>query len=580
MSIPANDWDESARDANLRWVSEILDGFEDGFCAFEFDWRITQANRAAEAYMGVTLEQVFGATYWEIVPQAVGTDLETLLRKAMAERLSLKIELPSALKPGRHVTFRAFPLPGGLGLSFRDVTERHQRIQRERDQAAHLQLALAASGMGDWIWHAATNELVFSDRAAVVFGVPADTPIGWREVRVLIHPDDREWVTGEIARAFDERTQYAVEMRVRPANGALEVWVIARGHVQFDLTGQAASMIGVIGDITASRAHEARLRESEARFRIMADGAPVIVWVSTASGSMEFANQAFADFAGMDRDALLGQGWTALLHPDDLVPVNEMRLKALATPETYTFEARCRRADGEWRRMLVMASPRFDGDAVFQGYVGIANDITETRQAEDRQQLLINELNHRVKNTLATVQSLAEQTSRQALNTTEFKDNFLARLMALSAAHSRLTQSNWGWTSLTDLAEDQLRMHGADHRLSARGPQVLLPPNMALSLSLALHELATNAAKYGALSCADGEAVFEWSCTEGADVELCWSETGGPVVVKPAQRGFGSRLLELVGRELGGKAHLDFAPRGLVWTARFPTPAAEEQDPP
>jgi PAS domain S-box-containing protein len=575
MSMPANDWNEAERQANLRWVADILDGFQDGFCAFDWDWRITHANHAAAVYTGMDPDNVYGRTYWEVVPQAAGSELETMLRKAMAERASIEIELPSALKPGRHIAIRAFPIQGGLGMSFRDVTERHERLRAEREQNARLSMALSASGMGDWRWSAATDEIVFSDRAGAIFGLAPGQPMTWRETQALIHPDDREWVSAEVNRSFRDRTQYAVEMRVRPADGRGEVWVMARGQVQADAKGDPTAMIGVIADISLNRENEARLRETESRFRIMADCAPASVWVTDADGAVEFVNQYFSDYTGRSREALLGDAWETLMHPDDLPEAMRRRADGWGRLEAYSWEARFPRHDGQWRWMRATAAPRFDITGQFQGYVGISTDINGMRLAEERQQLLINELNHRVKNTLATVQSLAEQSSRLSRSKAEFKDKFLARLMALSAAHSRLTQASWDWTSLAAVVEDQVRMHGAGSRLTASGPDLLVPPSIALSLSLAVHELATNAAKYGALTGAQGEAVLDWGVTQADGeerVDLCWRESGGPAVSPPTERGFGSRLLLMVGRELGGEGRLQFLPEGLVWTASFPLP--------
>jgi len=575
MSMLANDWNERERSANLRWVAEILDGFQDGFCAFDWEWRITHANQAAADYTGLDPAQVFGRTYWEVVPQAVGTELEVMLRKAMAERLSIEIELPSALKPGGHIAIRAFPIQGGLGMSFRDVSEHHQRRRSEQQQNARMQMALSASGMGDWVWNAATDEITFSDRAGAIFGLAPGQPMTWRTTHALIHPDDRDFVIAEVNRAFANLNQYAVEMRVHPADGRDEIWVMARGQVQADAQGEPSTMIGVVADITAERTRQAQLRETESRFRIMADGAPAPVWVTSAEGPIEFVNQAFADYAGMTREELLGQGWGSLMQPEDLKSVVASREEASKTFAPYGWEAKFRRHDGEWRWMQARSSPRFDAEGVFRGYVGIATDVTEMRLAEARQQLLINELNHRVKNTLATVQSLAEQSSRLSRSKGEFKDKFLARLMALSAAHSRLTQSSWDWTPMASVIEDQLKLHGPGNRLRAWGPALLVPPGTALSLSMALHELATNAAKYGALSGDAGEAVFNWAVLPGPGgdrVELSWRESGGPPVEPPTEKGFGSRLLQMVGRELGGEGRLDFAASGLVWTASFPAP--------
>ena len=345
-------------------------------------------------------------------------------------------------------------------------------------------------------------------------------------------------------------------------------------------------MLGVIADITATKAREALVRESEARFRAMADSAPAPVWVTSAEGPIEFVNNAFAEFAGQPREALLGDAWIRQMHPDDVAAAVAHREAARKSdpPRAYWMEARFKHASGQWRWIRASSEPRFDDAGVFQGYVGLAIDMTEIRASEGRQRLLINELNHRVKNTLATVQSLAEQTSRMSQSKDEFKDRFLARLMALSAAHTRLTASSWNWTGLAGLVRDQLTLHGGgSENLSAEGPEVEVPPRAALSLSLALHELATNAVKYGALTAPGGQVLVRWDVVRDSDgrpssLIMHWIERGGPPVVPPAVKGFGSRLLRLVGRDLEGEVDYQFAPEGVHWRVSFPLPARGEDD--
>ncbi|MDB5430346.1 MAG: sensor histidine kinase [Caulobacter sp.] len=566
-------------------LSEILDSFDEGFCAFDRDWRITQCNRAAEQHTGIRREDAIGRLYWEVVPGAVGAGLERTLREAMESGVAVEVETASAVHPGAIIALRAFAFQGGLAISFRDITEERARQQAERDQAVRLDLALAAAGLGDWSWEAATDLVTFSARAAAIFGLPAGPVLTWSAILPMINALDRDAAAGAVMGALEARGGYQVEYRVRPPGRDSEIWVQSSGQVQCDADGAPTGIIGVVSDITAAKAREARVRESEARFRLMADGAPAPVWVTTAEGPVEFVNRAFCEYAGLAREDLLGNAWLGMVHPDDIPGFAAARAaaRAQAVPQPYTVEARFRNARGEWRWMSAISRPRFDEAGVFQGYVGIAMDMTDIRAAEARQQLMINELNHRVKNTLATVQSLAEQTARLAPTKEEFKDKFLARLMALNAAHNRLTQSSWDWTSLAELAGDQLALHGAGARLTASGPPLRLPPRAALSISLALHELATNAVKYGALQGETGRVSLTWSVRPGEGgesgdpiIDLEWREDGGPSVVAPTSKGFGSRLLETLGRNLGGQARLDYRPQGLRWTASFPRTESAE----
>jgi two-component sensor histidine kinase len=202
----------------------------------------------------------------------------------------------------------------------------------------------------------------------------------------------------------------------------------------------------------------------------------------------------------------------------------------------------------------------------------IFNDITERKRHEQHQRLLLNELNHRVKNTLVTVQSMAMQSFRPGIEPAQARQQFEGRLLALSRAHDILTHESWGGAPLASIVREAIAPYCDQHhdRLHVDGPPVWLPPRHALAFAMVLHELGTNAVKYGALSNANGEVIISWTTHDGM-LRLRWAETGGPPVVAPAQRGFGSRLIERgLRHEIGGRVELDFAPGGLVCTIDVP----------
>jgi two-component sensor histidine kinase len=206
-------------------------------------------------------------------------------------------------------------------------------------------------------------------------------------------------------------------------------------------------------------------------------------------------------------------------------------------------------------------------------------ELAERRAGEERQRLLLNELNHRVKNTLAAVQSIAFQTLRSARTPIDFRTAFEARLTALSQTHNLLTERSWKEASLADILEAEMEPHGPDagRFLLRPGAEVRLSPKAAVALGMAIHELATNAAKYGALSTARGQVEVKWT-VKGQDLRLDWRERGGPAVTPPERRGFGSRLLEqgLVG-ELSGEVSMRYEPEGLRCTMVLPMSALEPQ---
>ena len=182
-----------------------------------------------------------------------------------------------------------------------------------------------------------------------------------------------------------------------------------------------------------------------------ADAAPAPVWMTAPEGGVEFVNAAFAQLANVQRDDLLGHAWIGLIHPDDVAEILVRREAARKGPDPYTFEARFRRQPEGWRWMLVNAKPRIDASGAFLGYVGMAMDLTEIKTAQVHQQLLINELNHRVKNTLATIQSITKQSLRNAGVDTAVRDALEGRLMAIAATHNVLTDQNWSAASLRQI---------------------------------------------------------------------------------------------------------------------------------
>jgi two-component sensor histidine kinase len=208
----------------------------------------------------------------------------------------------------------------------------------------------------------------------------------------------------------------------------------------------------------------------------------------------------------------------------------------------------------------------------------IYQDVTDRKRADERQSLLMRELNHRVKNTLATVQSIANQTFRGAPEPALFVEKFQARLQALSRAHALLTQRNWQSADIRAAVRDQLALDGDNERIPISGPAVFLAPSSAVSLAMVLHELATNARKHGSLSTAAGRVNVQWRVT-GTEpaIHLEWQESGGPAIEMPTKRGFGITLIEKSLAGIGGSASLQFEAGGLRCSIRLPF--AEDQAP-
>jgi two-component sensor histidine kinase len=265
------------------------------------------------------------------------------------------------------------------------------------------------------------------------------------------------------------------------------------------------------------------------------------------------------------------------------VPPAELPLRRAIAGETVeNEELDLHFIDGMKTTIICQSAPIRDEQGSIVGAVCGALDITYRKRQEEHQQLLLNELNHRVKNTLAMVQSLTMQTLRSTADIVEGRDALVARLIALAKAHDVLTRENWEGAGLHDVVVEALAAHlsqAEQRRLWFDGPELKLRPRASLALSMAFHELATNAVKYGALSSDEGRVDIAWSFDNQKDsFALQWVESRGPAVRPPQKRGFGSRLIERgLAQDLGGSAWLEFKPDGIACTIRAPLAEVQAQ---
>ncbi len=271
--------------------------------------------------------------------------------------------------------------------------------------------------------------------------------------------------------------------------------------------------------------------------------------------------------------------WKSLLHPDDATRAIAKIREAFLGSGAYEDEYRVRRPDGRVRWISSKGQVSYDAQRRPVFFVGIFQDITERKQVDEQQRFFLDELNHRVKNTLATVQSIAAQTLRSSKTSAQFKEAFEGRLLALSMTHNLLTLTSWRDADLHDIAEQELAPYKreADERVVIDGPKVNLPPRHAINLGLVLHELVTNAAKYGALSVPTGRLDLSWtivrSDSQAAHLRILWLESGGPPVEPPKRQGFGSRLIRRsIEGELDGALGIDFDGPGVSYDMSIPLP--------
>lgn len=333
--------------------------------------------------------------------------------------------------------------------------------------------------------------------------------------------------------------------------------------------------IGIGLDMRGQRRAEAALRESEARFRTIAEATPQLIWTARPDGRFDFFNARWREFTGLDSDSLGEATWWTLVHPDDGAMVAERWAEARREGQLYEAEYRLRHHGGGWRWVLGRALPLRDADGAITLWMGANTDIHGLKESERTRSLLLDELNHRVRNTLALVQSIAHQTFRRGAGPAA-REAFQGRLEALAETHALLTRESWAHARLDQVAAAAMRGCGEESgRWSAEGPPILLPPKAAVTFALAFHELWTNAIKHGALSAPEGHVSVAWRLA-GSDaprLSLEWRERGGPAAQAPATRGFGMRMIErALAAELDASVEMRFEAEGLVCAVDAPLP--------
>ncbi|HEX5508689.1 MAG TPA: response regulator [Pseudolabrys sp.] len=330
---------------------------------------------------------------------------------------------------------------------------------------------------------------------------------------------------------------------------------------------------------------ERALRQRTAQFEILLNQAPIGVYLVDADFRLREVNPVARPVFG-DIPDLIGRDFDEVIHvlwekdyADELVRIFRHTLETgepYATPERAGYRIdRSVTEYYEWRLdRIVLPDGRF-------GVVCYFRDIAADVQARRTQKLLTDELNHRVKNTLASVQAIVQQTLRTTKNPDDFASSFAGRIQSMSRVHSLLTAGAWKGADLRDIIRDQLLQGPVDEtRLTAWGPSVHLEPQMAQHIALMLHELGTNSGKYGALSAARGWVTIGWTI-DGTTLRLKWNERGGPPVSAPVRRGFGTTLIEQSSRAEGGGARMSIEADGIVWDITIPLPsyAASHESP-
>ncbi len=471
------------------------------------------------------------------------------------------------------------------------------------ESEARLQLALDAARMATWDWDFVGDTTWGSAGREALYGRPPGSLRSRAEVLATVHPEDRAMAAETIARAMgrppEEDDFDAVEFRVVHPGGAVR-WLRSQGRVtkRDPATGRAMRASGVTFDVTARRTAEIGAARALAELRAVYDTVPVGLALLDRGGKLLNLNARFAAMLGVPRAPPCGRTLEEVLPGALLEAVRAGHRHVLETGAAATgVEVSRAPADDEtsdgWRFWVVSLQPVLPDPAAAPPGAGnggaaaaaaaaggvpavslMLEDVTERRRSEAKRDLLVRELDHRARNALTMVQAAVRLT--RADTAPAFARAVEGRIAAVARAQSLLADRHWSGAGLRAVAEGALSVvaHGdADPRVRLAGPEVTLNASAVQPLSMALHELATNATKYGALSAAAGEVSIAWSLDAPAGLLLLrWAESGGPEVAgPPSRRGFGSRVLEATIRDqLGGRIKRRWNGSGLVCEIAVP----------
>jgi len=372
------------------------------------------------------------------------------------------------------------------------------------------------------------------------------------------------------------------------------IWVIAHSaHRRFDaedlrqleslarFASAAYRTVQLLDSHEAGRAalaSLARVRESEHRFHQLLQALPAAIYTTDADGKIDFYNEAAVEFAGRRPES--GRHWCVtwrLFNPDGSPLPHDACPMAIALKEGRPVrgeEAIAERPDGTRRWFTPYPMPLRDPAGRLTGAINMLVDITERKEAEQRQKLLLDELNHRVKNTLASVQSVVVQAAKSARDVEEFRHAVEGRILAMSRAHDQLSRRSWADAELQELLEACIAPYLSKANVTLDGSHAIVAPRVGLMICMAIHELATNAAKYGALSTPSGRVELRWNAEPAGDrrvLHLRWQERDGPAVTPPRRHGFGTRLLERgIQAELHGKTSIRYPQAGVECDIEIP----------
>ncbi|MBX3575554.1 MAG: PAS domain-containing protein [Mesorhizobium sp.] len=448
--------------------------------------------------------------------------------------------------------------------------------------AKKLSVALQAAELGVWEWDLAADRFTYSARAKEIFGFAPDVEVTRERILEVMHPEDHLRAKEQAAQSMDPKNKQRLpyRYRIRRADSGEVRWIHAFGEPIFretDGTPVAVGFIGTIQDVTSEVEAKERLEYQEARLRLAIEASGMAVWEIDLATETVTHSPELNRLCGFSPDArpTLAE-FRSRYAPGERERLEKIGAEARSRGETKVATEIHHIWPDRTEKWLSLRAQLAPGEKNYGGrIIGVLIDVTEQKQREQHQALLLSELKHRIKNSFAVTQAVISQSLRGDEISAASRAKLFARLQALASAHDEIVKGAWESASLKSvIGRARSTFEGNfDARVHVEGNDAVLPPRAALAFSLVLHELFTNAIKYGSLS-KDGGSIridLETHTNSPSYLSFVWSEHDGPVVSEPVHTGFGTRLLDrLLSAELDAGVTRRFDPAGFVCQIRVP----------
>lgn len=570
---------------DLRELDLIYERAPVGLTLIDRHLRFRRVNQRLAEMNGKPVEEHVGRALRDVVPDLADT-VEPMLRRVFASGepiLDYELIGETPKEPGVERVWMEsyYPIPeadgriGAVAIVVHEVTEERRLKALDRAYVNRLRRVLDGIGSLAGLLDADGRLIEANKKALTIAGLEPEDVVGkpFDQTYWWAHSAD---IQAELRAALErarggETVRYDVPVRI--AGGRIITIDFQLAPLRDD-QGRVINLVPSGFDVTERKAAEAALADSESMFRETFEQSAVGMAHLGLDGQWLRVNDRLCEITGHDRMALLGRTFQDITHPDDVnTDVDNAARLLNGEIDSYAMEKRYVRADGSVRWVNLTVSLRRKPSGEPEHFISVVEDIHPRKQAEERLAVVVSELNHRVKNTLAIIQSVVAHGADEPTPKHEFVRSVTRRIQAMASAHDLLVRSQWRGAAFADLLADVLRPHDLD-RFRLDGPLFWLTPNAALGFCLIVHELATNAAKYGALSRDGGRVSIDWRVAKSNGerlLEFSWVERGGPTVSTPSRRGFGSEIIEQFAmREMRGTSSIHFDAEGVRVSLRAP----------